>query len=302
MTWLWKIWKLLLFWLALLVAVVRYLLGLSKHKKDCDCPNPPPLKKPDPFLYCQYYLMALGFPVTWDNPDIFVYEGAVLVDPHQLKASTTYTVVARIWNSSFFVPVVHLNVAFSYLSFGMGTQSHPIGTSWTDLGVVGLADWPAYCAINWTTPATLGHYCIDVLLKPPDDSNWPNNLGQRNVFITQPQSPTLFTFAVGNHVGPRPRKVSFKLDAYSIPPLPVCSDREVALDRTRAISKIAPPVPDGWIVVLTPSTLTLAAGQEQQVQAEITPPPGFTGSMPINVTAYDDNGPFGGVSLTCEVP
>ena len=45
MTWLWKIWKLLLFWLALLIALARYLLGLSKHKKDCDCPNPPPLRK-----------------------------------------------------------------------------------------------------------------------------------------------------------------------------------------------------------------------------------------------------------------
>jgi len=296
-----KLWAFLLYLLALIFALFRSLLGLSKRQK-CACPNPPPLKKPDPFLYCQYFLMALGFPVTWDNPDIFVYEGSSLVNPHQLKASTKYTVVARIWNSSTFVPVIHLNVAFSYLSFGMGTQSHPIGTSWTDLGVKGLADCPAYAAIEWTTPATLGHYCIDVLLQPPDDSNWLNNLGQRNIFVTQPQSPAVFSFAVGNHVGPRVRKVHFKIDSYAIPPLPPCSDQKVAIERTRQVSKVAPPVPDGWTVVLTPDTLQLAPGEEQTVQAQITPPPGFTGSMPINVTGFDANGPIGGVTLTVEVP
>src|SRR3984893_18052248 len=31
-----------------------------------------------------------------------------------------------------------------------------------------------------------------------------------------------------------------------------------------------------------------------QVQAEITPPTGFTGSMPINVTGWDSTGPIGG--------
>jgi hypothetical protein len=302
MTWLKKIWQLFIYCLTILFLFVRWLLHLDKQK--CKCPSSPPIKKPDPFLYCQYYLMSLGFPVTWDNPDIFVFEGSTLVDPHQLKASTTYTVVARIWNSSTFVPVIHLDVAFSYLSFGMGTQSHPIGTSWTDLGVKGLANCPAYASIDWTTPATLGHYCIDVLCKPPDDSNWLNNLGQRNIFVTQPQSPALFSFAVGNHVGPRVRKVHFKLDSYSIPPLPVCPEPDADVDSTRKrfISKVAPPVPDGWTVVLTPDTLSLNAGEEQLVQAQITPPPGFTGTMPINVTGYDVNGPFGGVTLTVEVP
>ena len=296
-----QFWKFLLKLLAFIVALFRYLLGLKKRAR-CACPNPPPLKKPDPFLYCQYFLMALGYPVTWDNPDIFVFEGLVLVDPHQLKANTQYTVVARVWNSSVFVPVIHLNVGFFYLSFGMGTQSHAIGTSWTDLGVKGLADCPAYASIYWTTPATLGHYCIQVLLEPPDDSNWLNNLGQRNIFVTQPQSPAVFSFSVGNHVGPRVRNVRFTIDAYTIPPLLACDDRTAGIDRTRAVSKVAPSVPEGWTVVLTPDSLQLAQGEEQQVQAEITPPPGFSGSMPINVTGWDANGPVGGVTLTVEVP
>jgi len=287
--------------IVLIVSLIRYLLGLTKRPVRC-CPCPPPLQKPDPFLYAQYFLMKLGFPVTWDNPDIFVYEGSVLVDPHELKASTKYTVVARVWNGSRNVPVFNLKVVFSYLSFGMGTQSHAIGTATTDLGVVGLADWPAYAAIEWTTPASLGHYCIQVLLKPLDDSNWQNNLGQRNVFITQPQSPAVFSFAVGNHVGPRLRNVRFVIDAYSIPPLPACTDRKAALDRARTITKVAPPVPAGWTIVLTPDQLQLAQGEERQVQVKITPPAGFSGSMPINVTGWDANGPVGGVTLVVEVP
>ena len=133
MPWLKRIWLLLLYCFTILFAFVRWALHLDQRKNRCACPNPPPLKKPDPFLYCQYYLISLGFPVTWDNPDIFVYEGSTLVDPHQLKANTTYRIVARIWNSSNFVPVFHLEVAFSYLSFGMGTQSHrsePPGPIW----------------------------------------------------------------------------------------------------------------------------------------------------------------------------
>lgn len=296
-----KIWKFFLLLLRFIAALIRSILGLRK-RDTCACPNALPIKKPDPFIYCQYYLMSLGYPVTWDNPDIWVYEGSVLVDPHHLKASTTYTVVARVWNSSWLVPVVHLNVAFSYLSFGMGTQSHPIGTTWTNLGVVGLANWPAFAAIYWTTPAALGHYCIQVLLKPPDDSNWFNNLAQRNIFVTQPQSPAIFSFAVGNHVGPRVRNVRFAIDCYAIPPLPECSDRVSGDGKARPISKKAPPVPEGWTVVLAPNTLMLAQGEEQQVQAEITPPPGFSGSMPFNVTGWDDNGPIGGVTLKVEAP
>src|ERR1700756_5645716 len=108
---------------ALIVKILRW-LGSNQQKIDQHCVCPPALKKPDPFLYCQYYLLSLGFPVTWDNPDIYIFEGNVLVDPHDLKANTTYTVVARIWNNSPDVPVINLKVNFSYLSFGMGVQSH----------------------------------------------------------------------------------------------------------------------------------------------------------------------------------
>src|ERR1017187_9652372 len=272
MTLLQKIWQFLLHLFALLLELIKYFLGIKKLSHPC-CPCPVPIKKPDPFLYSQFWQMKMGYPVTWDNPDIFVYDGSTPVNPQALKASTTYTVSANIWNHSTDVPVPNLVVEFHYLSFGIGTQSHYIGTTTTDLGVVGWGT-PAPAWMQWTTPAALGHYCIQVLLKPPDDSNWLNNLGQRNMHVTQPHSPAVFTFAVGNHVSPRPRAVRFTLDTYSIPPLPVCGDDTAAFARTRSVRRMAPPVPDGWTVVLSPSELLLEMDEERQVQAEITPPPG----------------------------
>jgi hypothetical protein len=287
--------------LALLAYILRFIFG-KKKPRDQHCVCPPALRKPDPFLYCQYYLMSLGFPVTWDNPDIYIFDGSVLVDPHNLKASTLYTVVARIWNNSTDVPVVNLKVNFSFLSFGMGVTSNPIGTAITDLSVKGLPGCPAFAYMGWTTPPAVGHYCVQVLVEPPDDSNWLNNLGQRNVDVAQPHSPATFTFAVGNHVGPGPRNVRFTVDCYAIPPLPPCNERTTGAGGRRDISKNAPPVPPGWTITLTPSELQLAPGEEKSVTAEITPPAGFKGTMPFNVTGWDDNGPVGGVTLNVEVP
>jgi hypothetical protein len=288
--------------LALFRYLLRFLVG-QNSQPDAFCePCVPALKKPDPFIYSQYYLMSLGYPVTWDNPDIYIFDGGVLVDPHELKASTSYTVVARIWNNSTDAPVVDLKVSFSYLSFGIGAKSNPIGATTTDLGAKGLPGCPAFAYITWTTPSTLGHYCIQVLLEPPDDSNWLNNLGQRNTEVAEPKSPAVFTFAVGNHDSARLRTVRFTVDTYSIPPLPSCDSRASLLERRDSISKSAPVVPEGWIVAITPSELQLAPGEEQPVSAEITPPPGFSGSMPFNITAHDPSQPIGGVTLTVAAP
>ena len=287
--------------LAVLAYILHFAIGKKRPPvKHCLCP--PALKKPDPFLYSQQYLISLGLPVTWDNPDIFIYQGNTLVDPHDLHANTTYTVVARIWNNSQDVPVINLKVNFSFLSFGMGTQSNPIGGTNIDLAAKGLPGCPAFAYMPWTTPATLGHYCLQVLLEPPDDSNWLNNLGQRNTDVTQPQSPALFTFTVGNHVAPRIRNVRFNIDCYTIPPLPACSEISAAGKGARGISKTAPPIPAGWNVVLTPSVQQLLTGEEKEVQAAITPPTGFHGTMPFNVTGIDDYGLVGGVTLVVEVP
>lgn len=293
-----QLWKLLQQLPSFLLWLARALFGGARPPEKCVCP--PALKKPDPFIYDQYYLMSLGLPVTWDNPDVFIFQGNVLVDPHNLQANTPYTVAARIWNNSTDVPVADLNVAFSYLSFGAGTQSNPIGTVTTDLNAKGLPGCPAFAYITWTTPPTVGHYCLQALLEPPDDSNWQNNLGQRNTDVTHTQSPATFSFRVGNHNVPRTRSVRFVVDTYTIPPLQPCES--TIFVKTRSIAKAAPPVPPGWSVTFTPSALQLAPGEEQQVAAAITPPSGFTGTKSFNVTSHDEYGPIGGVTLTVEVP
>lgn len=291
-----------------LAGLLAYLCGFfSRRPKKEPCQDHaclPAARKPDPFLYCQYYLMSLGYPVTWDNPDIFIFDGTTLVDPHDLQASATYTVVARIWNGSADTPVANLKVAFSYLSFGMLTapQSHPIGTTTTDLNVKGLPGCPAFAYVPWTTPAALGHYCLQVLLEPPDDLNWLNNLGQRNTDVVHAASPANFSFTVGNPDDARASTVTFTVDTYAIPPLRRCDDRGPDPGRVRLISKTAPPVPPDWTVTITPTQLQLAPGEETTVQAAITPPPGFSGIMPFNITARNNIRPIGGVTLYVEVP
>jgi hypothetical protein len=291
-----------------LVGVLADLIGLGEYFARLICgspaqstcpPCPPAIKRPDPFIYDQYYLAGLGYPITWDNPDIYIFESGTPVDPHNLKANTTYTVVARIWNNSLDVPVVGLLVHFSYLSFGMATESHQIGSSTTNLNARGLPGCPAFAYIDWTTPAQKGHYCLQVLLEPPDDSNWMNNLGQRNTDVTQPQSTAKFAFSVGNHVRAHIRNVDFEVDAYVLPPLPMCREAGAS---GRQISRIPPPVPTGWTVVLTPDRLTLRPGHEERVSVEIGPPVGFSGAMSFNVTAHDNGAVIGGVTLRVEVP
>jgi hypothetical protein len=220
----------------------------------------------------------------------------------RLKASTGYTVVARIWNNSLDVPVINLGVIFSYLSFGMGVQLNPIGAATTNLGAKGMPGCPAFAYMQWTTPAALGHYCLQVFLLPPDDLNWFNNLGQRNTQVAQPQSPATVSFAVGNHGTGRPLNVRFVVDAYAIPPLAACPPAGANESPADEISKAVPPVPDGWTVSISPSELRLEPEQEATIQAAITPPAGYSGSTPINIAAYEGANPLGGVTVIVEAP
>jgi hypothetical protein len=111
---------------------------------------------PDPLIYDQYYLMSLGLPISWENPDISIWLGGAPVAPSGLESDTTYEVVARIWNNSIDAPIAGLQVVFSYLSFGVGTQSNPIGQTTVNLGVKGGPDQPAFAFMPWTTGTRAG--------------------------------------------------------------------------------------------------------------------------------------------------
>lgn len=260
--------------------------------------------QPDPMLYAQYFLMSLGLAVTWDNPDIRVFEGGSEVTNPVLKPGREYLIQARIWNGSTSCPVLAMPVHFSYLDFGIGGVSVPIGTAKTDLGVKGGANHPAFISIPWVTPTTDGHYCLQVQLEPPDDTNWQNNLGQRNLNVGHTQSPANFTFTLRNNTE-RSQIYTLETDAYEIGTPPLCeSVEENQLDERRKLILLERhrhnqhPVPPNWVVRFNPSPVELPPNESQLIAVSIEPPTGFKGTQHVNVNAFYGNHYFaGGVTL-----
>lgn len=276
-------------------------------------PVPPSIyRRPDPFIYDQYYLGQLGYAVSWHNPDFRLEDPAEVVLPGQprtpvqptdLQPAKTYDVIARVWNGSLSAPAVHMPVHFSYLEFGIGTTKVSIGTTHADLSVKGGSACPAFARQSWTTPATPGHYCLQAELLWPDDANPANNLGQHNTDVKPLNSPNAeFTFPVRNDADWR-REMALEVDAYAIPPLPDCSpagETRPAPARDRSARRHARedhPVPPGWVVDLVPAQLDLGPGEVRDVTVHITAPDGFSGQQAFNVHAYADGAIAGGVTL-----
>lgn len=260
--------------------------------------NHPALKHPDPLIYDQYYLMSLGKAVTWDNPDIQLYDGGVPVSSNALKPGHPYDIVARIWNGSSDAPVVNLEVDFSYLSFGIGTKSTPLGVvTVPELGVKGGPNCPAFAKWTWTTPSS-GHYCIQVNLVCFDDANKLNNLGQENTNVGTAHSPAKLEFALRN-AGDVRHLYHFTMDSYVIPNPPPCQrgTRHAQGDGGRH-DPAKYPVPPGWVIAFSPAAPILGPEEQIDVQVLFTPPAGFTGTQAFNVSAFTENDDFaGGVTL-----
>jgi hypothetical protein len=279
-----------------------------------DCQHVPPHlhPQPDPMIYDQQYLMSQGLAVTWQNPDVTILEGGVPVDPDSLMPSTTYEVVARIWNTSTNAPAIQMPVRFSYLSFGIGTKDNPIGTTKVNLGARGAPGCPTFAYMSWTTPATPGHYCLRIELLWGDDANPKNNVGQSNTQVKKLNSPhAAFEFDTANL--DRTRHVyRFAPDAYALSARPSCEGRarasvspptaqEIKASADAARAEHSPahfPVPPGWTVIIDPEVVALGPGDSSSVTVDITAPDGFAGSQAFNVNAFDEqNQLVGGVTL-----
>jgi hypothetical protein len=284
---------------------------------DSACQKVPPHlhAQPDPMIYSQTYLQSQGLAVTWINPDITIEQGGVPVDPGSLTPSTTYDVVARIWNASTSAPAMFMPVVFSYLSFGIGTQSHPIGTKKVNLGARGAPNCPTFATQSWTTPATPGHYCLLVELVWGDDANPKNNIGQSNTQVKKLNSPhASFDFETANFDRTR-HTYRLLADAYSIPQRPSCEGQPKAqfapptADEIKARADAARtqhnpaafPVPAGWSLVIGPPEVVLEPDESRSVTVDVTAPDGFVGMQSFNVNAFDENNRLvGGVTLTVE--
>lgn len=273
-------------------------------------------KRPDPLIYSQYFLMAQGLAVTWDNPDIWLTElpagdGTMTpVSSTEILAGHTYRVHARIYNGSSEAPAVGMPVLFGYLSFGIGVQGNVIGFTLVNLPVKGAAGHPVEAFHDWTTPAAAGHYCLQVGLVWPDDAQPGNNLGQENIDTKQLTSPATFQFPVRNDA-PMRRTFRLEADGYALPPPAVCPERPPGQDGTRPgrepgahAARIAAhrrekhPLPAGWSVTFAPaSEFVLSAGEQIEVTAVVTAPGAVPVPKPINVNAFADGALAGGVTL-----
>src|SRR4051794_27719441 len=78
----------------------------------CCLDIPDVYRRPDPLIYAQYYLMKMGLAVTWDNPDIQLFEphaGApgglgTPVSSEGVQPNHAYKVQVRVWNGSYDAP------------------------------------------------------------------------------------------------------------------------------------------------------------------------------------------------------
>lgn len=193
------LWRLIVMLLLLLLLLIRFIKKLikricNKHpehppRKHC-CEVPPHIKrKPDPCLYSQFYLMAQGLSVTWDNPDIWItLPDGTPVDSHALQPSTNYLVHVRIHDASF-DPSLGTEVRCFYRPYSFNSPDRvpievlPDGTE--RVVVLHIAPWQSEVAVfHWTTPPDPNqHWCLQAECRHPDDKNPNNNLGQENTDV-----------------------------------------------------------------------------------------------------------------------
>ncbi len=227
-------------------------------------------KRPDPRIYSQTWLMARGLAVTWDNPDIALFDGAAKAQPHALAPAHAYRIRARIWNGSPEAPAVNMFVRFAYLDFGIGGARTILGETPVDLPAKGAPGLPAIAEMAWTTPATPGHYCVQVELAK-------------------------FAFTLRND-SPVPRALALRMDAYRIPSPTTCDAREAEFSRGRpsgvrdpfaAHRPTAHRVPADWRIAIDHDHGTvLRPFESREVTVDVTAPDGFAGSLDLNVNAF----------------
>jgi hypothetical protein len=273
-------------------------------------------KRPDPLIYSQYFLMARGFAVSWDNPDIWLTElpaadGSMApIASSALKPNHPYRVHALAHNNSSEAPAVGLPVIFSFLSFGIGVTATLIGVKLVTLPVKGASGEPVESWQDWTTPSA-GHFCLQVGLFWPDDLNPANNLGQENVDVGKLNSPqAVFHFPLRNDAPVR-RHFRLEADAYPPPVPPPCppspegrgqerAAREAEKWRARLAThrREAHQLPAGWSVTFAPAAdLEIGAGEQIDVTATVLVPDHLPEPRPVNVNAFADGLLAGGVTL-----
>ena len=322
-----SLYGMLIGWLIELIRLLAYFARRREEKrklKESDhvlerCqPIPKTIyKRPDPLIYSQQYLMAQGLAVTWDNPDIQLFRGGIPISSTELIPATEYEVRATIYNGSTEGFAVNMPVDFSFLTFGIGTVSTFIDRKFVDLPVRGAAGHPITASAIWKTPATQGHYCLQVNLIWGDDANPGNNLGQENTNVGIFHSPAMFEFPIYNDTD-GVEHVTLEVDTYTLSEPINCDevthgqvnfrkrDTGEKLEGKELCAFLAEqhkiglfPIPLGWRVDIVPIEFDLDPHKFQNVKVTVTPPDIFTtGTQAFNVNAYNRyHHLIGGVTL-----
>ena len=228
------LWRLIVMLILLLLLIIRMFAEFLEWacKKGPERPPPkhccevPPhiARKPDPCLYSQFYLMAQGLSVTWDNPDIWItLPDGTPVESHALQPATKYLVHARIHNASF-DPALGTAVRCLYRPYSFNSPDRvpievlPDGTE--RVVVLHIPPWQSEVAVfRWTTPPTPNqHWCLQAECSHPADKNPNNNLGQENTQVLGGTSGSpLHTGARLFNPTDRTMRAHVTVDQYAVP-------------------------------------------------------------------------------------
>jgi hypothetical protein len=262
--------------------------------------------RPDPCIYDQFLLMALGLPVTWANPDFTILRNGVPQNTYDLIEATTYDVVVTVHNSSRTRAAPGTSVALTWTYYGAGGGTpHDIGTQFVDVPV-----WPgvAQATFAWTTPPSPGHYCLDATLFHPDDANPSNNRGQNNTQVYAAHSQVQTPVRIYNAFLAEPPPSAVVARRAPVPvhgnDVVITVDSYVFVD---AIGKDADPqtmfAPRAatWPARVEPAAFTFAPGEAyRDVMLIVDAPDGPGPAENFNVSVRQGGAPTGGVTVTIE--
>ncbi len=267
--------------------------------------------RPDPCLYSQFLLMQLGQPVTWDNPDVALFLGGVEQNTYDLTVNTHYEVRITVHNASREKPAVGTQVAIRWIEFGAGALiRHPIANLAATVPV-----WPGTITLttDWQTPATPGHYCIEIELSHPQDANPANNRGWNNTQVKAAGSEVQVPIRIFNQwvAGPPPtdvvpRTLAMPSDANPWNLVELTVDSYVfhdAIGKDADPNSMFEPRPPAWPARVAPNLFHFGPDETYRdvlliVDAPDTPGP----PEAFNVSGRQGGAPIGGVTVTVTRP
>ncbi|HEV7676338.1 MAG TPA: hypothetical protein VGQ12_17535 [Candidatus Angelobacter sp.] len=250
-------------------------------------------------------MMQLGKPVTWANPDVVISLAGIKQDTYDLIVNTTYDVAITVHNTSQEKEARGTHVDVRWIEFGAGGQiRHHVGHVVIDVPV-----WPGVTVthMNWLTPPTPGHFCLEIELFHPKDGNPANNLGWNNTQVKTAHSPVTTSVRIFNrylngapsrqenvsaaHRGGIPwNLVEITVDSYTF------ADSYGIHANPDLMFEARPPV---WNARVEPSLFHFQLTETyRDVELLIDAPSGVGPAENFNVTARQGGAPLGGVTVT----